>query len=134
MAADVRGMKENALRRYGRIAEESAASLQATLRVDAPHKTYELRNSIKVEARRSGPTSWRIIAEAPVVQAATTNTGARPHIIRPRRAKVLSFYWPKAGRRVGLAFVNHPGNRGTHWWDKVLARRGAIIGAVMRRL
>jgi hypothetical protein len=134
MAADVSGLRAKALARYGRVAEESAQALQTNLRIDAPHKTYELRNSIEVKARRSGPTSWTIVAEAPVVQAATTNSGARPHIIRPRRAKMLSFYWPKVGARVAFRFVNHPGNRGTHWWDKVLDRRSAIIGAVLRRL
>lgn len=37
--------------------------------------------------------------------------GTRPHIIRPRRAKALSFFWPKAGRQVFFAHVNHPGTR-----------------------
>lgn len=134
MAADTSGMKAKAMARYGLLAHEGGQALQAELRVRSPHKTYELRNSISVQTFRSGATSFRIVAEAPVVQAATTNTGARPHIIRPRRAKVLSFYWPKAGARVALRFVNHPGNRGTHWWDKVMERRGSILGAVLRRI
>lgn len=134
MAADVSGMKAKAMLRYGRLAQESARAFQTELRTQAPHKTYELRNSIEVRALHTGPALFTIVAEAPVVQAATTNDGARPHIIRPRRAKMLSFYWPKVGARVAFRFVNHPGNRGTHWWDKVLDRRSSIIGAVLRRL
>lgn len=134
MAADTRGMKQKALARYGRAAEAGAAALQTELRARAPHKTYELRNSIRVSSRRTGATTFRITAESPVVQAATTNTGARPHVIRPRRAKVLSFYWPKVGQRVALRHVNHPGNRGSRWWDRTIARSGAILGGVLRRI
>lgn len=134
MAADTRGMKAKAMRRYRAAAEGTAAAMQSELRIQAPHRTYELRNSIEVEARHVGPTTFRITAKAPVVQAATTNSGARPHVIRPRRAKVLSFYWPKVGARVAFLKVNHPGNRGSHWWDKVIDRHPAILAAVLRRL
>jgi len=134
VAVDTRGMKERAMSRYARLADAGAEALQSELRIAAPHKTYELRNSIRCHAFRSGPTTFKIVAETPVVQAATTNTGARAHIIRPRRAKVLSFYWPKAGHRVAFRFVHHPGNRGTHWWDKTIKKAPTILGRVLRRL
>jgi len=43
--------------------------------------------------------------------AAAVHEGARPHVIRARRASLLRFYWPKVGRVVFFPKVNHPGNR-----------------------
>ncbi len=40
--------------------------------------------------------------------AVYVHEGARPHVIRPRNASVLSFIWH--GRRVFFRKVNHPGN------------------------
>lgn len=134
MAADTSGLKAKARLRYARLAIEGARALESELRIEAPHRSYELRESIEVRSHHSGPGLFRIVAVAPVVQAATTNSGARPHVIRPRRGKVLSFHWPKAGGRVAFRYVNHPGNRGTHWWDKVIDRRTAIFARVLRRL
>lgn len=37
--------------------------------------------------------------------------GTPAHVIRPRRARVLAFYWPKVGRVVYLREVHHPGTR-----------------------
>lgn len=39
------------------------------------------------------------------------DTGARPHVIKPRGPWFLRFYWQKIGRWVELAKVNHPGNK-----------------------
>jgi hypothetical protein len=47
----------------------------------------------------------------PKKYAPSIDTGARPHIIRPRNAKVLRFFSKKAGRVVFARFVRHPGNR-----------------------
>lgn len=58
---------------------------------------------------------------APVIQAATTDKGARAHVIRPKRAGgLLVFYWPKAGQTVFLPRVNHPGNAPHPWWEAVV--------------
>ena len=43
--------------------------------------------------------------------AAAIDSGARAHLILPRRAKVLAFYSAKAGRMIFTRRVNHPGNR-----------------------
>lgn len=134
MAADASGLKAKAGSRYARAADAVAREIQAELRVRAPHKSYELRNSITVRAIQSGPTTFRIVMDAPVIQAATTNSGARPHVIRARRAKMMRFYWPKVGRVVYFRSVNHPGNKGTGWWDKVRDRHVAIMGGALRRL
>lgn len=82
----------------------------------------------------AGP-KYRLHAEAPVVQASTTNTGARPHVIRARNARTLAFYWPKVGRMVFPVSVNHPGNKGSGWWKKSMTApkvRNAIRAAQKR--
>jgi hypothetical protein len=133
MAADVSGLRARALTRYNRAAERAAVNLEAELKLEAPTRSYKLRESIKVRAERRSLTTWRITAETgDLIQANTTNSGARPHIIRARRAKTLSFYWPKVGRRVNPVQVNHPGNRGTHWWDKTIERAPSIIRRALR--
>jgi hypothetical protein len=47
--------------------------------------------------------------------AGAIDQGARPHVIRPRRARFLRFYWPKVGRVVFFRRVNHPGNKPYHF-------------------
>jgi hypothetical protein len=60
---------------------------------------------------------------APVIQASTTDKGARPHVIVPRRAGgLLVFNWPKAGGTVFLRRVHHPGNPPDPWWRQTLER------------
>lgn len=41
--------------------------------------------------------------------------GTRPHVIRPKRGKVLAFYWNKVGADVVLKSVNHPGYKGNRF-------------------
>lgn len=126
-------MKYAALQRYAGVAERAAAGMQAELRVHAPHRTYKLRQSIKVTSHRQSPYVFRITAETgDLVQARTTNTGARPHVIRARRAKTLRFYWAKVGKVVTPISVRHPGNKGTRWWDRTIKRHTSIIRAALR--
>lgn len=61
------------------------------------------------------------------------NTGTRPHVIRARRARVLSFVWPTGPRalasnpataRFYFPQVNHPGStKHRGWWDGVVNDR-----------
>ena len=37
--------------------------------------------------------------------------GTRPHVIAPRRAHALHFYWSKAGGDVFFKYVHHPGTK-----------------------
>ena len=87
-----------------------------------PFDKGELRGSIRGDpvVLISGTRStFRV--RAPVIQAVTTDRGARPHVIRPRRAGgVLVFNWPKAGGVVHLRKVNHPGNPPMPWWRDVV--------------
>lgn len=78
----------------------------------APVRSGTLKTAIRADAsRRRGP--WKIDGgvSVNVPYAAAVHEGARPHIIRARRAPVLSFFWPKVGRQVFFKSVNHPGSR-----------------------
>lgn len=126
-------MKANAIRRYGRVAEKGAQRMQDELRIAAPARTTRLRRSIEVRAGRIGLTTFQIVAETDdLVQARTTNTGARRHVIRARRAPTLRFYWPKVGRVVTPIRVRHPGNKGSRWWDKTVRRHSVILRSALR--
>lgn len=55
-------------------------------------------------------------------------TGAKPHIIMPRRPDGwLRFYWRKVGKVVTFRKVNHPGQKGKHYL------RDALIEVAGRR-
>lgn len=119
--ADSSGLKAAALARWEATFAEVAAELRADLRGAAPFRTGQLENSITVTVNRQSETVFSLVAESPLTQAATTNYGARPHVITPKRVGgVLSFYWPKAGKQVFARQVHHPGNVGTHWWTKII--------------
>jgi hypothetical protein len=81
-------------------------------------KTLDLVGSITSEGLVSATgIQYTVRVVAPVIQAATTNFGARPHTITPRSGGVLAFNWPKAGGTVFLRSVNHPGNQAKNWWE-----------------
>jgi hypothetical protein len=46
--------------------------------------------------------------------------GAGPHVIRARQAKMLRFYWRRAGRVVIFRQVNHPGNPAQKYLTRAL--------------
>jgi hypothetical protein len=70
-------------------------------------------NKDTVRLSKSGKTVL-IVNDLP--QAHTTSKGARPHIIRAKRAKFLMF--KKGGKVRFKESVNHPGNEGTNWIRK----------------
>lgn len=129
--ADASALRKAVLRRGQQISVGTARELERELRhAAAKHrKTGELDEAIKVRAVGAGPR-YRLHAEAEVLQAVTTNTGARPHIIRARNAKTLAFHWPKVGRMVFPVEVHHPGNKGSGWWDKTM--RAPVLRRAMK--
>jgi len=56
--------------------------------------------------------------------AGVAERGARAHIIRPRVAKALHFYWRRVGHTVTLAKVNHPGMEGKGYLRESLIQAG----------
>ena len=110
-------------------------TIRRRLNEDVPVKTRELKRSIEVTAR---PTArgMKVIAQAGgpgIPQALTTEKGARPHKIVARRAKALTFYWPKAGRVVSFKSVNHPGNPPMPWFYPVINDWPRIAREAWRR-
>ena len=122
------------LRRYNLdVTKRWGDELAEAMRVEAPlgkvtptsKPPGELRKSIRAGRTSQSGTSATVQVLAPVIQAATTDKGARAHIIRPRRARVLRFYSAKAGGIVFAREVHHPGNAAQHWWGPGLKRRAS---------
>lgn len=84
----------------------------------APVDTGRLRASGKVSY--SGLFTFRpkatIVFDVDYAQA--VNDGTRPHVIRPRNARVLRFV--VGGQVVYAKFVNHPGTRANPFLDRAL--------------
>lgn len=118
--ADTSSLVRKVETRAGFIAQRLGLDVGDALRASAaPHKkSGELQAAIKVTHARLSPTRWRIHAKAEVIQAATLEHGARPHVIEPRNKKALSF--TSGGTKYVVRRVNHPGNRPTHWFSEVV--------------
>lgn len=107
--------------RGGFIAQRLSLDVLAELKIAAAphHKTGQMEASIRTTWFRVAPTRWRVEASVPVIQAATTNFGARPHMIYPKTKKALAFN--TKGGRVVVRSVSHPGNRAFHWFSDVMS-------------
>lgn len=111
-----------------RLRMDIATNLTTSALAAGHHKTGALIDGTKVTQFRTSPTTWRILAENKTVQAATTNSGARPHLIEPRRARALRF--SSGGSIVFARRVHHPGNRASHWFDRVMNH--AFVAGLLR--
>jgi hypothetical protein len=60
------------------------------------------------------------------------NDGTRPHVIRPRRAKALRFFWRKIDRVVYFRQVNHPGTRPYRFLYLAASHAGDRLGVMLR--
>ena len=126
--ADLSGLRTRIRNRAEYTVKDSASRLQSTLRQTSPRDTGKMQTATSVDARGLTAT-----AEAATSYASYVREGTRPHVIRPKRGKVLSFYWPKANRQMFLPRVNHPGTRGNTWWDKGLAEWQTFLADGLRR-
>lgn len=103
-----------------RVMTQTVTEMPRLIQGYAPQVTGQLRQSVGVgaPATASGDTvEARVVATAP--QAGWTNDGTVPHVIRPKKwGGVLVF--DVGGEKVFTREVHHPGNRGTHWWDRAL--------------
>lgn len=83
-------------------------------RVDVPVRTGNLGRTIaEVPPQVMGPFRVTVGVTAggkDAPYAIPVHEGARPHVIRARRAPMLRFYWEKVGRNVAFRSVNHPGS------------------------
>lgn len=128
----VRNELERRKRETARIA---ARTIDRRLNENVPVKTRQLKRSIEVNVRESG-RGIKVIPQAggpDIIQALTTEKGARPHKIVARRAKALTFYWPKVGRVVSFKSVNHPGNPPMPWFYPVVNDWSRIVRDAWRK-
>lgn len=98
---------------------KKAQRLQRLARRQVGVETGALRRSIHVSFRRSlvGP-EWLIGSENRI--ALLHHNGAKPHIITPKRARVLRF--SSKGRIVYARLVHHPGTRPNRYLTDNLRR------------
>ena len=97
---------------------EASRQVVNRARILAPVRTGRLRSSIRAEPPRFFSLRGSVTVGSDLEYAAAVNDGTRPHVIRPRRAKVLRF--SVGGQVVFARLVNHPGTKGTKFLDKAL--------------
>ena len=114
-AAEVRNMQQG----VAECVDASGREGKAVARVLAPHRSYELRNSIDANVDKRGPEGSEGHLEATAQQASWMKDGTRPHPIMPKRKKFLRFQGP--GGVVFAKRVNHPGTKPHDFWDRAVA-------------
>ena len=118
-------------RQMRRVGQEVAADMTNDLRLGSPNISGDLYSSI---TSRYVVTPDRVVidfqADAPYAEAVIK--GARPHVIRPKTKKALSFYWPKIGAQAVFRSVNHPGNKPNPFWDNVFKNTRSYIQRALR--
>lgn len=99
----------------------AAPKLQKALKESALKDTGAMAQMTTVSGLRSSSSGPGVEVRVAVPYATfTVPPGTQPHIIRPVRAKALSFFWPAAGRVVFFGKVNHPGFAGSPWYSDVV--------------
>lgn len=133
--------------------EKSALLLERNAKVEAPVNKGGGGGSLR-QSIRSGMTGrLSAFVGAFAAYAGFVETGTRPHVIRPRNKKALSFPWSRGGfqaaQRGGVGFVkagltaagrvkfhanvtlqevHHPGTRPNAFMARAVARSKAKIG------
>ena len=90
--------------------------------------TGNTKRNTKVRLVANNRKEIRMEATVNVPYAKFPEEGTRPHVIRGN--PTLSFYWPKMGKRVFFAKVNHPGNPARPWFRPTLERWAEIVREV----
>lgn len=118
----IRGASMSELRRVGPMVVNRAKIL-------CPVDTGRLRASIRGRANRTWTLRPQFTVSTDVEYAPYVHDGTRPHVIRPRSARVLRFVVD--GRVVYARVVHHPGTRGKPFLDRavreVTAGRGYTV-------
>lgn len=126
--ADLTAIRNQIRTRATFAVSDSSRRLQTVLKQTSPKDTGNMQNRTTVNAQGLVAT-----ARAATDYASFVRDGTRPHVIRPRRKKVLSFYWPVTGRQMFLPRVNHPGTRRNTWWDNGIRQWPDFLREALRR-
>lgn len=112
LSIDEQALNAQVMARLDVFARGFVSTVATEARRLAPRRTGELERGIQPDpVRRTGPWVLETGVSGLARHSAPVHEGARPHVIRAKNAAALSFYWPKVGRRVFFARVNHPGNK-----------------------
>lgn len=135
MTANLDGLRVELSRWAVNVHGEALAALPDLVRPDAPVSKPNplstgtpgaLRDSIRSEQTGFRGDAVSGVIYSDLIQALTTDRGARPHVIRPRRpGGRLVFWWDNGPRGAGVyafPFVNHPGNPPMNWWTPSIER------------
>lgn len=102
-------------------------------KITSPVDSGALRNSHLAEPIKvsGGKVTTEISAEGGAKQqyAMHVHEGTRPHVIKPRRKKVLSWKGPEG--RVFASSVNHPGTPARPWLRRALQYTAPRLGFVV---
>lgn len=107
----------------GRALRKTTIATDAIATATAPRQTGRLAASTTTSYTYHGAhrdLESQIIAMAPY--AIMVVKGTKPHVIRPKRAPRLVFFWPKVGRVVSFTKVNHPGTKANNYLLAALKR------------
>ena len=100
-----------------RLVDRAVRQTLAQAKINTPVDTGQLRNSHKAQpVRIQGSKITATIEASGSAQqeyALAVHEGSRPHVIRPRRKKVLSWKGPEG--RVFASEVHHPGAKARPW-------------------
>lgn len=133
MTADATRLRRALTTWSGAVQRQAIPDTAARMRRNGnvPREDGELARSIQAAGVVSGGATFRGRIEARVIQAATTDKGARAHIIVPRRRGGVLVFSPKTGGVVFTRRVNHPGNPPRPWWRRTLEEeyRPALVRA-----
>lgn len=97
------------------------------------NKTGEMRDSMATRGSWNGGLI-RVEVTSNVIQTITTNFGARPHVIVPRKPGGTLRFKARSGKVVFAKRVNHPGNPPSHWLTNTLATWPRMIRQELDRL
>ena len=102
------------------ICNSAAPNARAQLRADprVPRKTGRMAQQFKIGRARMVGDRAVVEASNPLPEAAYTDEGTRPHLIVPRRARLLR--WEGDGGVIFARRVFHPGNTPRRWWQPAL--------------
>lgn len=121
-------------RQVRRTMETSRDEMVRAVEDAAPRTTGQLAESITATPIRSNPDRSSFTVETgDLIQAETTEKGARPHIILPRRARALAFTPRGSSRVVVVKRVNHPGNPARPWFAPTVGKWGTLVRSVWNR-
>ena len=113
------------------VSQRVAADMTAELRRTSPVITGDLYSSITSRYVVT-PNRATIDFQAEAPYAEYVIEGTRPHVIRARNARTLSFYWPKIGGQAFFKSVNHPGNAPNPFWRRVFDQSRRFIETALR--